>query len=139
MTETPQETTEQAPTEPVIAAGFPPETGATGSTSSPEPAPAPTEPETPTEPAPAEAPAAPATEAAPGTPEPAPGAGSADVRAELEQAARALVDTLEGIYDDSGLRGEVVAAKARVRDLLNRLEGKTTPEPVPTPAPAPAE
>jgi pyruvate/2-oxoglutarate dehydrogenase complex dihydrolipoamide acyltransferase (E2) component len=136
MSDTPQETTEPTPDGAPTAAGFPPGTGATGSDTPAAPEPAPTEPETPQEPAPTEAPAAPATEPAPETSEPAPGAGTEDVHTELVAAARALVDAIEGIYDDSGLRGEVVTAKTRVRDLLNRLEGK--PAPVATPEPAPA-
>jgi hypothetical protein len=138
MSETPQETTEQAPPADSTAAGFPPGTGATGSETPAAPEPAPTEPETPQEPAPTEAPAAPEPEQEPAATPPAPGAGTEDVHTELVAAARALVDAIEGIYDDSGLRGEVVTAKTRVRDLLNRLEGKTAPEPVPTPEPAPA-
>jgi hypothetical protein len=138
MSETPTEPTEPTETEPVLAAGFPPGTGATGSDTAETPAPTPDETETPAESAPDEAPAAPEPEAETAAPAPAPGADTEAVHAELVSAARALVEAIEGIYEDSGLRGEVVAAKGRVRDLLKRLEGTPEPEPTPTPEAAAA-
>ena len=81
-------------------------------------------------------PAAPAADTPAETPEAAAPDATAEVHSRIADAAHRFVVAVENIYDDTNLRGEVVAAKNEVRDLLARLEGdvKGTPtEPTPTP------
>lgn len=58
-----------------------------------------------------------------------------EVHGRIAEAAHRLVTTLEGIYEDTNLRGEVVAAKNELRDLLHRLEGDIQGTPAEAPAP----
>lgn len=61
------------------------------------------------------------------------GAATEEVHGRIVDSAQRLVQSIENIFEDTNLRGEIVAAKNELKDLLERLKGDVQGTPTPTP------